>query len=194
LLPACWRSPLPVPKKSACSTKSRNFGGRGGNSLEPVMDILDRTPPPANPLRNAYFGDLHVHTEYSFDAYNFGTTATPYDAYRFAQGEAIEHPAGYQIQMATPLDFYAVTDHAMFLGLALEAGDTTTPFSQYAVSQPLHNLNAEDNMGELSLVTRLANFASFIPDTLAGISQRHHFRRNGDRGHPTGLGGHHQCG
>jgi len=146
-----------------------NFGGSGGNSLEPVMDILDRTPPPANPLRNAYFGDLHVHTEYSFDAYNFGTTATPYDAYRFAQGEAIEHPVGYQIQMATPLDFYAVTDHAMFLGLALEAGDTTTPFSQYDVSKPLHNLNAEDNMGELSLVTRLANFASFIPDTLAGI-------------------------
>ena len=149
--------------------ESRNFGGRGGNSLEPVMDLLDRTPPAANPLRNAYFGDLHVHTEYSFDAYNFGTTATPYDAYRFAQGEAIEHPAGYQIQMATPLDFYAVTDHAMFLGLALEAGDTTTPFSQYDVSKPLHNLNAEDNMGELSLVTRLANFASFIPDTLAGI-------------------------
>ena len=149
--------------------ESRNFGGRGGNQLEPVMDLLDRTPPAANPLRNAYFGDLHVHTEYSFDAYNFGTTATPYDAYRFAQGEAIEHPAGYQIQMATPLDFYAVTDHAMFLGLALEAGDTTTPFSQYDVSQPLHNLNAEDNMGELSLVTRLANFASFIPDTLAGI-------------------------
>ncbi|MEL0163332.1 MAG: DUF3604 domain-containing protein, partial [Halieaceae bacterium] len=46
------------------------------------MDIVDRTPPAANPLRNAYFGDLHVHTEYSFDAYNFGTTATPYDAYR----------------------------------------------------------------------------------------------------------------
>ena len=95
-----------------------NFGGRGGEPLKTVMDILDRAPPPANPLRNAYFGDLHVHTEYSFDAYNFGTTATPYDAYRFAQGQSIEHPAGYQIQMATPLDFYAVTDHAMFLGLA----------------------------------------------------------------------------
>ena len=93
----------------------------------------------------------------------FGTTATPYDAYRFAQGEAIEHPAGYQIQMATPLDFYAVTDHAMFLGLALEAGDTTTPFSQYEVSKPLHNLNADDNKGVWSLTARLTNFASFIP-------------------------------
>ena len=146
-----------------------NFGGRGGDPLKPVMDIVDRTPPPANPLRNAYFGDLHVHTEYSFDAYNFGTTATPYDAYRFAQGAAIEHPAGYQIQMATPLDFYAVTDHAMFLGLALEAGDTTTPFSQYEISKPLHNLNADDNKDVWSLTRRLSNFASFIPGTLAGI-------------------------
>lgn len=149
-----------------------NFGGRSGGlntALDPVMDVMDFTPPPPNPLRNAYFGDLHVHTEYSFDAYNFGTTATPYDAYRFAQGASIEHPGGYQIQIATPLDFYAVTDHAMFLGLALEAGDTTTPFSQYEVSQPLHNLNADDNKGLLSLLSRINNFASFVPDVLAGI-------------------------
>lgn len=149
-----------------------NFGGRSGGlntALDPVMDVMDFTPPPPNPLRNAYFGDLHVHTEYSFDAYNFGTTATPYDAYRFAQGASIEHPGGYQIQIATPLDFYAVTDHAMFLGLALEAGDTTTPFSQYEVSQPLHNLNADDNKGLWSLLSRINNFASFVPDVLAGI-------------------------
>lgn len=149
-----------------------NFGGRSGGlntALDPVMDVMDFTPPPPNPLRNAYFGDLHVHTEYSFDAYNFGTTATPYDAYRFAQGASIEHPGGYQIQIATPLDFYAVTDHAMFLGLALEAGDTTTPFSQYEVSQPLHNLNADDNKGVWSLLSRINNFASFVPDVLAGI-------------------------
>ena len=146
-----------------------NFGGRGGKPLDVVMDILERAPPSANPLRNAYFGDLHVHTEYSFDAYNFGTTTTPYDAYRFALGEAIEHPGGYQIQIATPLDFYAVTDHAMFLGLALEAGDTTTEFSKYEVSKPLHNLNAEGSRDVWSLPSRLKNFASFIPGTLSGI-------------------------
>ena len=44
--------------------------------------------------RNAYFGDLHVHTGYSFDAYAFGTTATPYDAYRYAKGEPLAHPSG----------------------------------------------------------------------------------------------------
>ncbi|HIG44646.1 MAG TPA: DUF3604 domain-containing protein, partial [Gammaproteobacteria bacterium] len=61
--------------------------------------------------RKAYFGDLHVHTTYSLDAYAFGTVATPYDAYRFATGEAIVNPAGFKMQLSRPMDFYAVTDH-----------------------------------------------------------------------------------
>ncbi|HET6972229.1 MAG TPA: DUF3604 domain-containing protein, partial [Phenylobacterium sp.] len=44
-----------------------------------------------NPDRNAYFGDLHVHTGLSFDAYIFNVRATPEDAYRFARGEPIGH-------------------------------------------------------------------------------------------------------
>ena len=62
----------------------------------------DQSPvnkPASNPERNAYFGDLHVHTKYSFDAYAFGTLATPYDAYRFAKGEAIKHPSGFDMQL-----------------------------------------------------------------------------------------------
>ena len=80
--------------------------------------------PLPNPNKNAYFGDLHVHTSNSFDAYTFGTIASPSDAYRFAQGEAIPHPTGYEIQLKKPLDFYAVTDHAFFMGIIKEAADT----------------------------------------------------------------------
>ena len=92
--------------------------------------------PRSNADRSAYFGDLHVHTDYSFDAFAFGTVATPYDAYRYAQGEAILHPAGFEVKLREPLDFYAVTDHAMFLGAAKAAADPSTAFSKFLEAIP----------------------------------------------------------
>jgi hypothetical protein len=76
-----------------------------------------------NPLRNLYFGDLHVHTAYSFDAYLWETRTTPADAYRFARGAALSLPpldangdGTRRVQLDRPLDFAAVTDHSEFLG------------------------------------------------------------------------------
>lgn len=136
--------------------------------LETNHEILDLRPA-ANPDRNAYFGDLHVHTGYSFDAYAFGTIATPYDAYRYAKGEALLHPAGYEIQMQQPLDFYAVTDHGMFMGVVQASADTSTDFSHYAVAKPLHNINAPDNYELGSIPQRSKAFATFLPSLLTGI-------------------------
>lgn len=77
----------------------------------------------ADALRRPFFGDTHVHTALSFDAMAQGTRATPYDAYRFARGEAIGvqpyQPDGTplrHIQLRRPLDFAIVTDHAELLG------------------------------------------------------------------------------
>ena len=115
--------------------------------------------------RNAYFGDLHVHTTYSFDGYSMGTLATPYDAYRFARGEAIKNPGGFDMQLTQPMDFYAVTDHGMFLGLAKAAAETSTAFSKNEFSQPYHDLNAPQNFGTglISTLKRLSTFADFLP-------------------------------
>ena len=121
--------------------------------------------------RKAYFGDLHVHTTYSFDGYAFGTLATPYDAYRFAKGEAIAHPAGFNMQLSRPMDFYAVTDHGMFLGLVKAAADTTTEFSENEFSEPYHNLNSPENSvaGLFSILKRLSTFSTFLPSAVEQI-------------------------
>lgn len=128
-----------------------------------------RVAPPKE--RKAYFGDLHVHTTYSFDAYAFATLATPEDAYRFAKGEAIANPAGFEMQLARPMDFYAVTDHGMFLGLVKAAADTTTDFSKTAFAAPYHDLNSADNNGTdfFSVLKRLLTFSSFLPEAVAQI-------------------------
>jgi len=72
---------------------------------------------PSNAEKDAYFGELHLHTSYSLDAYIFGNTLNdPYVAYRFAKGEEVDMPAGGKKKIIKPLDFAAITDHAEALG------------------------------------------------------------------------------
>src|SRR5690348_9090308 len=97
-------------------------------------DVESAAPPPSvytearaacterDPLRKAYFGDLHVHTAFSFDAWTYDVRTTPADAYRFARGEAIFLPplgadgkGTTEVRLERPLDFAAVTDHAEYL-------------------------------------------------------------------------------
>lgn len=95
--------------------------------------------------RNAYFGDLHVHTSNSFDAYVFGVRTTPEDAYRFARGEKIRADAGYEIQLqGPPLDFLAVTDHGEYLGIVPAMNNASSPLSQTETAKVAFGDNAQD--------------------------------------------------
>ncbi|MEP1199884.1 DUF3604 domain-containing protein [Tateyamaria sp.] len=64
------------------------------------------------------FGDLHFHTEISFDAGLVGTSLNIHDAFRVARGERIISNTGQSVQLIRPLDFLAITEHAEMLGLA----------------------------------------------------------------------------
>jgi len=73
------------------------------------------------PNRRPLFGDLHVHTSYSFDSYLSSQRRDPWDAYRYAKGEAIILPDAngeqkVHAKIGRPLDFTSVTDHAEFFG------------------------------------------------------------------------------
>jgi hypothetical protein len=95
------RDPQPVPVRTAARIPRAS---------------ADRPPP--NPLKNAYFGETHLHTRYSLDANLFGTKNDPRLAYRFARGEEITlSDSGLKQRIVAPLDFAAVTDHAEGMGM-----------------------------------------------------------------------------
>jgi hypothetical protein len=67
--------------------------------------------------KEVYFGDLHLHTRNSPDAYGQGNTGlSPADAYRFARGEEVTSSSGVKARLKRPMDFLAVTDHGEYLG------------------------------------------------------------------------------
>jgi len=76
-----------------------------------------------SPQRRPFFGDTHVHTTFSFDAWGQGTLGGPDEAYRFAKGERVgiqpydkDGVARAHVRLRRPLDFAIVTDHSDLLG------------------------------------------------------------------------------
>ena len=90
-------------------------------ALRPKFVAAGREPcSDHNPQKNAYFGELHIHTTLSGDAAAWGVITTPHEAYDFARGAGLEVPfvddgANREtpvVRLERPLDFAAVTDHA----------------------------------------------------------------------------------
>lgn len=114
--------------------------------------------PAANPLRNVYFGDLHLHTRNSFDAYVFNVRANPDDAYAYAKGQTIKHAMGFDLRLTHgPLDFLAVTDHAEYLGV-VQAIDT--PGTMYSKVPYARDLFSSERSGILAAFARFAGSLS----------------------------------
>jgi hypothetical protein len=91
-------------------------------------------PDPAD--RQVYFGEEHMHTRNSFDAFTVGVTATWEDAYRFAMGEEIAlSTTGEKMRRRTPYDFVAITDHAEYYGVLKDLVDPNNPLSQSEFAQ-----------------------------------------------------------
>jgi hypothetical protein len=95
----------------------------------------------SHPLKEAYFGELHMHTSYSLDAYIGGNRNTPDAAYRFAKGEDITIH-GDRHNIVKPLDFAAVTDHAEYIGELYSTQNKDAPGYDNALLTELRGLTS----------------------------------------------------
>jgi hypothetical protein len=110
------------------------LGSRSHSTSQASPALAQVSPPFAGKEKNAYYGDLHLHTTQSFDAYVFGTRIGPEEAYRYAKGETIEF-MGEKIRRNFPLDFLAVTDHSENIGVLTQLNDTNSLLSRSEIGK-----------------------------------------------------------
>jgi hypothetical protein len=114
----------------------------------PPGAVYHSTTAPAG--RRVFFGELHLHTTLSYDAWTYGTKVTPDQAYKFGRGETVMIEAeqvGREEGLSThdavparrpwPLDFMAVTDHSEFIGTLHQLDDPNGEFARSAPGQKI---------------------------------------------------------
>ncbi|MBO6506181.1 MAG: DUF3604 domain-containing protein [Kordiimonadaceae bacterium] len=117
-----------------------------------------------------FWGDTHLHTSYSFDAFmNSNESADPDTAYRWAKGQPIVHPYNRaRVQLERPLDFLVVADHAELMGVirSIHLGDPELPEMGFIDSIrrwiSIHVLNSHLDKGTGAQV-----FTTLLPDAAA---------------------------
>jgi len=121
-------------------------------------------PPKPNPDRNAYFGEEHIHTSWSVDAWLMGNRLTgPDDALKYAQGQTIKHPLGYDIKIDSPMDFMGVTDHSEYVGVTREANTPGSAVSKIPEAQPLILKDPNNQADVQKTFTYLVNLMAGAP-------------------------------
>ncbi|MBJ22991.1 MAG: DUF3604 domain-containing protein [bacterium] len=149
---AC-ESPSGAPAASTHDASTRPVDITTGESVPgPCVDH--------NPTRNAYFGELHVHTSLSLDAYTFETVGNADDAYRFARGEPLLIAGGRTIQLERPLDFSAVTDHASTMGELRLCTDPESPVYAHRICKVVRNTNPDPKSEDFDVFESAQNVVS----------------------------------
>ncbi len=120
-----------------------------------------------NPLKNVYFGEEHLHTSASPDAFAVGTRGTWDDAYRYGMGEEITlSTSGKKIKKKTPYDFVAITDHSEYFAVMPRLIDPKDPLSKSDFAKKLADKNAKmtDPTSAVSIILRSILTSTPMPE------------------------------
>ena len=97
-----------------------------------------------NPLKNVYFGEQHIHTAASPDAFAVGTRGTWEDVYNYAMGKEVKlSTTGETIKKKTPYDFVGITDHSEYYGVMPALIDPNNPLSKSDFAKKLQDPKAK---------------------------------------------------
>lgn len=121
-----WLAVLSALTLAACAPS----GQRASTGAASDIAAAEPDRPAGNPLNNAYFGDLHVHTKVSIDSFLRSNMLKPEDAYRFARGAEVTVAGGEKVRLTRPLDFVALTDHSESFPLYEMCTEGTGPASK----------------------------------------------------------------
>jgi len=117
-----------------------------------------------NPLKNVYFGEEHMHTTNSPDAFVIGTRGTWEDAYKWAMGEEIVlSTTKEKIKKSTPLDFVAITDHAEYFGVMPSLIDPNDPLYNTELGKKMRDPNAKPSDSDSAINQILGSLISGNP-------------------------------
>ena len=121
-----------------------------------------------------YWGDTHLHTDVSVDAFGFGVRLGPEDALKFARGEQVTATTGMTAKLDRPLDFLVIADHSDAMGATRRLYDAP----RMMVRDPtlrrwydmMHESPEQSTRAVAELITAAAN--DEIPEALRDPAQQ----------------------
>lgn len=119
-----------------------------------------------NPLKNVYFGEQHMHTANSPDAFAVGARSGWDEAYKYGRGEEIKlSTTGEVIKKKTPYDFVGITDHSEYFGVMPQLIDPNSPLSKSKLARELQNPSGDPNDPNSPISIILGSLITSIPMT-----------------------------
>jgi hypothetical protein len=164
LIAAAGCSPQAQDESTASSSAAPSQTAPAQTGGAPSIGEPGRNAAGPNSLKNVYFGEQHMHSQWSADAFTLGVRQKAEDAYRWGMGEEITlSTTGEKMKKSTPYDFVALTDHAEYLGVFPQLIDPSNPLSQSDFAKSLSDPKASPNDPKSAINQVLASFKTATP-------------------------------